>query len=352
VNVLPRYNTDKSYDWNFANAPDDAVIRSLDLAVPAVHGEWMFCGLPVNSPLGVPAGPLLNGQWCLYYARLGWDVLTYKTVRSRQRACYPLPNLAPVECAPLNKPGSVLPAVRQMSGSWAVSFGMPSQPPEFWRADIERTRNRLQNGQLLTVSVTGTAEAGDTLEAMARDYATCARWAIDAGADVIEANFSCPNVATPDGQLYQQPADAAFVAQMLHETTGDTPLILKTGFIETREQAAALIEAVAPYAAALCMTNSIAARVQDGSGPLFGNASRGICGDAIRQASTRQIATCAAEIERMQLQDQLQLIATGGVSNATHVRGYLAAGASAVHMATAAMVNPLTAIEIRQSMLS
>ena len=51
-------------------------------------GQWQFCGLPVNSPLGVAAGPLLNGRWCLYYASLGFDVLTYKTVRSRRRECY------------------------------------------------------------------------------------------------------------------------------------------------------------------------------------------------------------------------------------------------------------------------
>ena len=37
-------------------------------------GDWDFCGLPVDSPLGVPAGPLLNGDWCLYYASLGFDV--------------------------------------------------------------------------------------------------------------------------------------------------------------------------------------------------------------------------------------------------------------------------------------
>ena len=45
-----------------------------------------FCGIPVQSPLGIPAGPLLNSRWLLYYASLGFDVLTYKTVRSSARA--------------------------------------------------------------------------------------------------------------------------------------------------------------------------------------------------------------------------------------------------------------------------
>jgi hypothetical protein len=46
--------------------------------VPDVPGHWTFCGLPVASPLGMPAGPLLNSRWILHYAALGFDVLTYK----------------------------------------------------------------------------------------------------------------------------------------------------------------------------------------------------------------------------------------------------------------------------------
>ena len=41
-----------------------------------------------------------------------------------------------------------------------------------------------------------------------RDYAQCARWAVESGADCVEANFSCPNVATCDGQLYQDARQA------------------------------------------------------------------------------------------------------------------------------------------------
>ena len=85
------YDIARSYDWNYENVPAPPEIE-----VPAVPGEWHFCGLPVASPLGIPAGPLLNSKWILYYARLGFDVLTYKTVRSSYRGCYEPPNLLPV----------------------------------------------------------------------------------------------------------------------------------------------------------------------------------------------------------------------------------------------------------------
>src|SRR5437899_11499663 len=103
--ALPRYQTEQTYDWNYDHAPEP-----LEVHVPAAPGVWQFCGLPVGSPLGVPAGPLLTGRWLLYYASLGFDVLTYKTVRSSQRECYPLPNLQPVHCGQLRGGESNLPA--------------------------------------------------------------------------------------------------------------------------------------------------------------------------------------------------------------------------------------------------
>src|SRR5258706_12511947 len=47
-----------------------------------------FLGLKVRSRLGIAAGILLNSKWVAAYAGLGFDVLTYKTVRSSHRPCY------------------------------------------------------------------------------------------------------------------------------------------------------------------------------------------------------------------------------------------------------------------------
>ncbi len=109
---LPSYDRSQSYAWNYANAPDISRVELIEqlAAAGVVSGQaarhtteapattWTFCGRPIASPLGISAGPLLNGRWLLYYAALGYDVLTYKTVRSRARDCYALPNLVPVAC--------------------------------------------------------------------------------------------------------------------------------------------------------------------------------------------------------------------------------------------------------------
>lgn len=338
------YDRKQSYDWNFSQAP-----APTNVAIAPLPGEFQFCGLPVHSPLGISAGPLLNGDWCLYYASLGFDVLTYKTVRSRQRDCYPLPNLQPVKCGPLTGDETEVPAVGEMTGSWAVSFGMPSQEPDFWRRDIEQTRALLGAKQLLSVSVVGTVDEGASMKDLAEDYARCARWATESGADVIECNLSCPNVSSCDGQLYQQPSDAASVAETVRAAIGSTPLVLKIGHTTNDDQLRTLLVATAPFTSAIAMTNSVAAQVRNTTnGDLhFAGAKRGICGAATFEPSLSQVSAAARIISEHQL--SLELIGVGGASSAEHIKSYLAAGAHAVHMATAPMVDPLVGQKIRQA---
>src|SRR5262245_40311989 len=111
---LPRYDISQTYRWNYDHAPKPPS----DIEIPRLAGSWTYCGLPVPSPLAIAAGPLLNGRWILYYASLGFDILTYKTVRSRSRECYPLPNLQPVESTTIGQSGNSLQTAEQMQGSW------------------------------------------------------------------------------------------------------------------------------------------------------------------------------------------------------------------------------------------
>lgn len=344
---LPRYDIQQSYQWNYENAPDPLAIE-----IPEVPGEWSFCGLPVASPLGIPAGPLLNGKWVRYYASLGFDVLTYKTVRSAARACYPLPNLQPVQTQPLKGGEQGLTISDTMQGSWAVSFGMPSASPENWRRDIEATRKQLAPGKILSVSVVGTLQPGWSLEELADDYALCAKWAIESGADCIETNFSCPNVCTQDGQLYQQPEAAAFVAERVSQVTGRIPYLIKIGHLSDPNDAVAFLQAIIPYASGIVMTNSVSSTVVDeNQNPLFEGAPRGICGAATKQASLNQLKLFAQLLSELPEEDHKPtLISCGGISSVADVKQFLEAGAQATHLATAAMCDPLIACQIRSGL--
>lgn len=343
---LPRYDAAQTYQWNYDHAPE--LPAGIEPPVE-VSGDWTFCGRRVGSPLGMPAGPLLNGKWILYYSALGFDVLTYKTVRSVFRECYDLPNLQPVTTGQLAGDEAEVPAQHEMNGSWAVAFGMPSMTPDDWRKDIAWTRRTLPKEKLLSVSVVGTVQPGWSLSDLANDYARCAKWAVESGADAIESNFSCPNVSTCDGQLYQQPDDAAVVAARVRDAIGHKPYLIKVGRTTTAEEVERLIDAVAPFVNGFAMTNSIATQVRTADGGfLFDGERRGICGDATRTASLEQTRMFSDYIRRKNL--PCSVIGVGGASTAQHVRDYLAAGAESVHIATAAMINPAIALDIRREL--
>jgi len=337
-----KYEITQDYAWNFEHAPEP-----VGDAVPDVGGDCSYCGVPVDSPLGIAAGPLLNGKWLLYYAALGFDILTYKTVRRCERASYGLPNLQPIAWSS----GGALPdevgTTETMEGSWAVSFGMPSKPPRFWQDDVAATRSCLAKGKFLSVSVVATAEEDWSIHDLAADYAQCGKWAADSGADGVEANFSCPNVSSVDGQLYLNPIDAGIVAAKLREAIPDTPLLLKIGHIENRETAHALLEAVTPFADALVMVNGLSAKVRRPSGELlFEGQCRGLAGVAIRETALGQLTLFDGLIREFGF--DLRLVGVGGLGQATDVRACLDRGCEAVQFATAAMLDPGLGLAIRR----
>lgn len=344
IKSLARYDWRRSYDWNYEHAPEPSPHEE-----PIMPGDWDVCGLRVGSPLGIAAGPLLNGRWIRYYAGLGFDWLTYKTVRSRARACYAMPNLQPVTATDVSGEEGALRASAEMRGSWAVSFGMPSKGPEVWRADVESTRKALAKDKILSMSVVATPEENWTIDDVGDDFARCAHWAVESGADCVEANFSCPNVASADAQLYQEPIAAGLVAARLREAIGSKPLLIKIGHVTDEGLAAELSKAVAGYANALVLVNCVAAKVSDG-GPhlLFDGQKRGIAGEAIREASLEQVRLFARTIRRNDL--KLQLVGVGGIATVADVRAHLVAGSHAVQLATAIMLDPQAGMKIRREL--
>src|SRR2546426_9525113 len=84
----PAYRFDRSFEWNDVHGPD---LKGPWPEVPLTPMKSFF-GLPVRSRFGIPASILPNSRWLETYARLGFDILTYKSVRRVARACGPAPN--------------------------------------------------------------------------------------------------------------------------------------------------------------------------------------------------------------------------------------------------------------------
>lgn len=340
------YDRSRSYDWNYDHVPEPT-----DLAGMPTGREIKFLGKLTGSPFGIAAGPLLNGKWILYYASLGFDILTYKTVRRIERPCYPLPNLLPVEVPPdfAWDKDRVLNMANEMKDSWAVSFGMPSRSPDVWRNDIEQTRRRLAPEKVLSVSVVATPEPDSGIDSIAEDYAETAEMAVNSGADVVEANFSCPNVDSMDGQLFQNPSSSGKVAKAIRKRIGDTPLIIKIGEVSEPKQIRALLLALDPYVQAVSLVNCLSAKIKSREGDwCFDGDKRGIAGELIADSVRQQVETFL-DIKKED-QYSMEIIAVGGITRTDQVLDYLNRGVHAVHVATAAMLNPTLALEVKQGL--
>ena len=228
-----------------------------------------------------------------------------------------------------------------------LSHCEPLSFPAAMSCAIPATRSSLAKGKFLSVSVVATAEEDWSIGDLAADYAQCAKWAANSGADGVEANFSCPNVSSVDGQLYINSADAAIVAAKLREMIPDTPLLLKIGHIDSREMAHALLEAVAPYVDALVMVNGLSAKVRQSSGELlFEGQCRGLAGEAIRETALGQLALFDGLIREFGI--DVRLVGVGGLGQAADVRACLDRGCEAVQFATAAMLDPGLGLAIRR----
>lgn len=311
-----------------------------------------FLGFPVCSRIGIAAGLLPNSRWVLPYARRGFDILTYKTVRSVERPCYPLPNWVFVDDT-ASPDGPVF--VSETAGddparvSSSVCFGMPSSSPEIWREDIRLARSGLGEGQLLIVSVVATPARDSSLSEMAEDFARCAAWAVESGAHAVEANLSCPNVCSAEGTLYHDIATSQTVVRTIRQAIGKTPLLLKLGIFPDEAKMRQFLNSIDGLADGVTIVNGISRPVlhRDGRpafGPDFPNA--GVLGRAIHEPSVAVVRTARQCIESDRL--TLQLAAVGGVSTISDVQDFFDAGADAVLCGSSPMYVPGLAIECKR----
>ena len=151
------YDISKSYDWNYDNGP------TFSGNIPKITNikPIKLWGYELNSPLGVPAGPLLNSNYIELYGKLGFNLPVYKTLRTYFRQAHPAPNCLYVETkaqltpADMNNTIYSRPSEPTKPNEIAItnSFGMPSKSIEVWQADIEKAnhspRQRATNDCLL-----------------------------------------------------------------------------------------------------------------------------------------------------------------------------------------------------------
>ena len=339
------YRVDRSYAWNYGHAPSLPRIRR----IPFAPGARLF-DRDVASRLGVAAGPLLNAKWIAGYARLGYDVLTYATVTSAFRPAYTLPNIRQVEsreqaAVALRRPhanGAV---------TFAVSLGMPSMEPDVWRKDVRRAKDALSAGQLLVVSVAGTPAAGGDPEALIADYARCAAWAVEAGADAVEVHLAVPDPFAEHAQMVFE--NVPLAAQILYRirTTIGQPILAKVGMFRSPRLLHETATKLAPWANGFVLVHGVLRRVVDEDGKA---AFDGVGRDLADVVGADTFAVCARQVEEMLAWRKAgawdrAVFAVGGITTVDRAMHLLHEGADAALVATAALVDPPFAARFREA---
>lgn len=347
IHQSPLYDIDKSYLDNFLNGPifKGPFPKRPDKNLTNIHS---FLGYDVRSKIGVAAGPLLSSEWINAASKLGFDIVTYKTIRSHKHPSHPLPNMLYVDINKTN--GHITEAVTRSSmpnllSDLAVtnSFGMPSMEKDFLLKDIEKANASLDRHQIMIVSIVGTVSSRIDLF---QDFVEAACLAKDAGAKIIEANFSCPNVTSKEGSIYTDPDSVYILGKMLKKALGSIPLIIKVGYLENQEAIKQLALAAARAkvdAISGINTLSMQVKTKDGIAALGDKRLRsGICGGPIKNFGLDFIQKLSKISRENNL--NLTLIGVGGIMTPLDFNEYFDCGAHFAQSATGMIWDPFLAM--------
>lgn len=341
--------------------------------VPLINRPTDIAGFKVGFPLGLPASVLAaNSQWIEFYARRGFDILTYKTVRTIYRQEHPWPQWVFLEDPQtIDDPKNV--KFTGYPGYWpddlstvsmANSFGVPSFGPEWWMDDVRRARRVISEGhQVLIVSVVASVSHPD--DALIADFVKAATLAKTAGAQIVEANFSCPNVqGDKTGEVYQMPQLASQVACAIRDAIKPTPLFVKIGYLNVSDLRA-FVASVTQFVDGIVAINTISGEVADESGkqafpdnpenpegrdkPAVKRNKAGVSGWAIKERA-QEVARHLVALRKDAVTHRgrrLTILGVGGVTTPSDVDDYLRIGVDGVESCTGAFLNPNLGLEVR-----
>ena len=351
IAIVPLYDVSKSFEQNCMDGP----VFNGKIPARPISDRWpwkSFLGYPVASPIGVPACAIMTSKGIALMARIGFDIVTYKTIRSDGMQAYPTTNISYVAVdkdftqADIGATFSSTNQEPEDPGQLAITnaFGNASPPAPWVFADIAAARASLAAGQVLIVSVFGCAKQDCTQE---QDFVKAADIAYRAGAQVIELNLSCPNLkgAVPYKDASRVAAIVGGVVQAV-----PLPIIIKVGIFDSKEDMREILMTAAKAGArGIVGINSIAIKVIDEKGePFFGHGREisGLSGAPIFEI-TKQFVRDAHEIIIQENLD-LVLVATGGVTRHEQFQELLDAGADIALSGAGAMWYPYLAHEYHQ----
>jgi dihydroorotate dehydrogenase (NAD+) catalytic subunit len=260
-----------------------------------------LAGLKLGNPTILASGVLGYSAESLHrVAKGGAGAVVTKSIGVEPRVGYANPTVVQAEAGLIN------------------AMGLPNPGIDEYAGEIEYAKTILRIP--LIVSVFGYS---------ADEYATVAKKAVEAGADAVELNVSCPHVQFTGAEIGQHPKLLAEVVENVKAAVSKLVIVkLSPNVADIAVTARAAVEAGADVLTAVNTLKAIAIDPETAR-PVLSNIKGGLSGAAIKPVALR----CVYDI-REALPD-VPIIGCGGVSDWRDAVEFLLAGASAVQVGTA-----------------
>jgi len=358
LKASPIYDIHQSFEENATYGP----FWSAPLpTISQPQTQTTFLGQKMNSLFGVSACPLtVNSRYIQLLGKLGFDLITYKTVRSVEWRGNVFPHWVQVSVPPNSDlRGQVPPLVASLEVATAKplpgqevtmanSFGIHSVKPEYWQTDVDLTISQLQSGQSLILSLMCTPQPNEKLVV---DAKRLARLASETKAPIFELNLACPNTDGGQGLIYEDLELSTELCRAVKEVIGDKPLLMKVGYYHDQTQVEKILVATQGVIAGVASINTVSQPIIDQQGTNFfpNRPTAGVSGSAIRSLALKQAAVFVKTKQKLGL-DRLAVIGIGGVTEVEHIRQYLAVGVDAVQAAVGVWNDPYLAQKYKESL--
>jgi dihydroorotate dehydrogenase (NAD+) catalytic subunit len=260
-----------------------------------------FAGLTLANPTILASGILgYSSESLNRVAKGGAGAVVTKSIGVEPRVGYSNPTVVQAEAGLIN------------------AMGLPNPGIAVYSEEIKFSKTILRVPVI--VSVFGYSP---------EEYAAVAKGAVEAGADAVELNVSCPHVKQTGAEIGQNPKLLAEVVQMVKAAI-NKPLIVKLSpnVTDITVLAHAAVEAGAD---ALTAVNTLKAMAVDSETmlPILANVKGGLSGPAVKPVALR----CVFDIH--EAFEDVPIIGCGGISDWRDAVEFFLAGASAVQIGTA-----------------
>jgi dihydroorotate dehydrogenase (NAD+) catalytic subunit len=234
---------------------------------------------------------------------------------------------------PQAREGNDAPRVCEVTGGMLNSIGLPNPGLEAFAATTLPALRAL--GRPLVVSIGGFAHGDYEL--------SCGRLDGEPGIAALELNVSCPNVKSGCISIGSDAEETEAVVRLCRAAT-QLPLWVKLS-PNVADLAAIARAAERGGADALVLTNTLRALAIDRATlrPLLGGITGGLSGPALKPVALAAVHTCREACA-------LPLVGVGGIASGWDALEFLAAGAAAVQVGSAAFREPLLPRRVRDEL--